>query len=262
MHRSFIFLCLFMVPLIAISQGKRERYDLDERLNEISALVSFNDSTLLAINDSGNAPELFVLNLKGEILKILPVIGAENQDWEALCLNENNEFLFIGDIGNNLKNRKNQMIYTVNVSSLADQSILALTSASVLTDSIIHYNDWEAMIYLKDWILLSKARDQATIYHSNNQRIGADTVQYKVLNLPGRSFWKTAITDACNFNDRIYLLTYKRILVYSHNWQLMDKIHLRRLRQYEGLCATNLGIFVACERNRILGKAKLFFIPW
>lgn len=255
-----LFLIVCAIPLLAFGQKRKQSFVLNNHLNEISSLESLNDSTLLAVNDSGNKAEIIVLKTNGDIQRTIPVVGVENQDWEGISLSEDKQHLFIGDFGNNLLNRKNQLIYSINIENLEQKETLRLDSTITLRDNIVQQKDWEAMLIAQSHLLFSKEKDSTLIvYLSKDHGV---VIHEKTLNLPGRSYWKTAITDACVFDDKYYLLTYKRVLVYTSNWDLERKIKLGRIRQFEALCATNLGIFVACERNRILGKAKLFFIPW
>ncbi|MEY3236366.1 MAG: hypothetical protein RI883_467 [Bacteroidota bacterium] len=110
MTRYLIFLMLFLGINHASSQDK---YKLPKALNEISGLEKFNDSVLIAINDSGNSPDIYFINLKGNILKKCRVTNALNYDWEDLTMDDKGN-LFIADVGNNLNDRKNLCILKLN----------------------------------------------------------------------------------------------------------------------------------------------------
>ena len=67
-------------------------------------------------NDSGNGAFIFAMNTKGKNLGTFRVIGAKNTDWEDIAAfkNERGEcFLFIGDIGNNARERNEFTIFLV-----------------------------------------------------------------------------------------------------------------------------------------------------
>ncbi len=67
-------------------------------------------------NDSGDKAFIFAVNSKGAKLGTYLVKGAKNVDWEdmALLKDANGEcFLYIGDIGNNLRTRGELTIYRV-----------------------------------------------------------------------------------------------------------------------------------------------------
>ena len=74
--------------------------DIPVLLNEVSGIEqSPNSESIWMINDSGNKPQLFLVNLEGTIEGVID-INAKNRDWEDLTLDlEGN--LYIGNFGNN-----------------------------------------------------------------------------------------------------------------------------------------------------------------
>ncbi|WP_036156945.1 NHL repeat-containing protein [Maribacter forsetii] len=80
--------------------------DLPSSLSENSGLATYNDSTIWAIEDSGNKDEIYQVNFKGKILKSLEVKNGKNHDWEDLTIDTAGN-LYIADIGNNANERKN-----------------------------------------------------------------------------------------------------------------------------------------------------------
>ncbi|MCP3932024.1 MAG: T9SS type A sorting domain-containing protein [Bacteroidetes bacterium] len=98
-------------------------------LEECSGLA-YSDTGLWGINDGGNTNDLFLIDtLSGEIIHKVQLTNAENKDWEDLAQDEN--FLYIGDFGNNAGNRTDLTIYKVNKSDLQDES----TTAEIITFS-------------------------------------------------------------------------------------------------------------------------------
>lgn len=83
-------------------------------VNEGSGLVKTRrKETLFTLNDGGNKPELYEVDLQGNLLTTLPIPNAKNIDWEDLTQDiEDN--LYIGDFGNNANNRKDLVIYKIN----------------------------------------------------------------------------------------------------------------------------------------------------
>lgn len=71
-------------------------------------------------NDSGGKPELFSFSDQGELLAVHPVLGAEAIDWEDLAsgpcppsVSPSADCLFIGDIGDNRRERPFVTVYAV-----------------------------------------------------------------------------------------------------------------------------------------------------
>ena len=93
------------------------------RVPECSGLeksVRYAD-TIWTVSDSGNAPVVFALRESGDV--VIPaaarkkyagirVTGTRNLDWECIALDEKGN-LIIGDVGNNLSNRRNLCFYIV-----------------------------------------------------------------------------------------------------------------------------------------------------
>lgn len=93
--------------------------NLVSELRESSGLAYFNNQ-LWTINDSGNENIIYQVDeSNGNTLKRVRVSNAENIDWESLAQNE--EYLFIGDFGNNSGNRKDLTIYKIEKSKMISQ---------------------------------------------------------------------------------------------------------------------------------------------
>jgi hypothetical protein len=84
------------------------------QLTEGSGLVesSTRPGTFWAINDSGNDPDLFLMDAEGRDLGRVRVNGVENRDWETLAVDEAGG-LWIGDIGNNANRRRDLTVLRV-----------------------------------------------------------------------------------------------------------------------------------------------------
>jgi hypothetical protein len=84
-------------------------------LREASGMVqSARDTGLFwALNDSGNEPRLFALEISGRVLGSVKVRGVRNRDWEALGLGPCPEgtCLYVGDVGDNGARRRSVMLH-------------------------------------------------------------------------------------------------------------------------------------------------------
>lgn len=85
--------------------------NLDRAVHESSGLL-YIDGRLWTFNDSGNKPVLYRLSLSnGQVDREVRVTNVKNIDWE--CITADDDFIYLGDIGNNLGARKNLAIYKV-----------------------------------------------------------------------------------------------------------------------------------------------------
>lgn len=77
---------------------------------ELSGLVLVG-SVLWTHNDSGDSARLFALDLHGRLRQEVLVAGAENFDWEDIAAFKGS--LYVGDIGDNLAQRAEIVVYRV-----------------------------------------------------------------------------------------------------------------------------------------------------
>ncbi|TVQ44517.1 MAG: T9SS C-terminal target domain-containing protein [Saprospirales bacterium] len=89
---------------------------LPPEVPETSGLV-LHKGCLWTHNDSGWQPELFCLDPEdGSLIRRVWVENAGNRDWEEITMDEN--YLYIGDFGNNNGNRRDLVIYKVPLTDL------------------------------------------------------------------------------------------------------------------------------------------------
>jgi hypothetical protein len=95
-------------PTGTISSGK---------LQESSGLAASgrHADLLWSINDSGNPPVLYALDMAGRDLGSFAVVGAQNRDWEDLAAFDvgDKHYLLIADVGDNTGVRKRYRLYVV-----------------------------------------------------------------------------------------------------------------------------------------------------
>lgn len=109
---------IFATLMILFAQAQSASVVLPKEIYESSALEWASDSTLYTINDSGNDPELFEVDLSGKLLQAIDLedFGVDNQDWESLAQDE--LYVYIGDFGNNMNTRKDLVIYKISKAQL------------------------------------------------------------------------------------------------------------------------------------------------
>jgi len=146
--RSFpwmlLMVCLLFLPGCKLSGKRKNNSDpgstsklvlhteyLDEIVLENSGLVWYRDK-LWTINDSGGDPVLFSIDIRtGKCIQAIFIIGAINHDWEELAQDE--DYIYIFDIGNNYGRRDELTIYKVLKDSIP------LSGNARINPEIIHY---------------------------------------------------------------------------------------------------------------------------
>ncbi len=84
---------------------------LSKKVNESSGVILYQDC-IWTFNDSGGEPELYKTDKKtGKVIKTVRIINGTNHDWEDIT--QDDEYIYVGDFGNNRGNRKNLAIYKI-----------------------------------------------------------------------------------------------------------------------------------------------------
>lgn len=112
MKPSFFLFFFFGACLSVAAQHRKVK--LPAELKEISGIACLPDQSFWALNDGGNTSDIYKIDPKtGKILekRRLPV---PNNDWEDLQ-SDGKGNLWIGDIGNNLSNRKQLRFYRYHI---------------------------------------------------------------------------------------------------------------------------------------------------
>jgi len=100
-------------------------------LAETSGLIFWND-LLWTHNDNLDTNIYSLDTVRGIVVNTVPLAKVENTDWEEIS--QDNEYVYIGDFGNNLGNRKDLKILRISKSSI--------TSGSPAIDTIgFYYSD-------------------------------------------------------------------------------------------------------------------------
>jgi len=87
------------------------KYLLPDEIDETSGLAYLNGK-LWTINDSGGLNALYAFDTTtGEIIQVITIANSNNIDWEDLASDD--EYIYIGDFGNNSGTRDDLAIYRV-----------------------------------------------------------------------------------------------------------------------------------------------------
>lgn len=152
---------------------------LPDEIQESSGLLLVG-GRFVTHNDSGNAPILYELDTASlRIVRRVRVVGVDNRDWEALS--EDDNYLYIGDFGNNQGNRRDLRVLRI---SKADFEAGESVPAEILSFS---YEDQEGFgpEDRSDWDAeaLIVQGDSLWVFTKQWQQKG--TVAYRIPNVPG-----------------------------------------------------------------------------
>ncbi len=142
--------------------------ELSPLIRESSGLIFFNRK-FWTFNDSGGGPVLYGFDPdSANKVQTITITNARNVDWEEVTQDQN--FIYIGDFGNNLGNRKDMKIYKINKSAIPrnhhDASVIAeeisfsfanqknfkpgLWHARYDCEAMISWGD-SLVVFTKDW---------------------------------------------------------------------------------------------------------------
>lgn len=104
----------------ALAQNLVAVIPLDNSMKETSGLEFFNGH-FLTHNDSGGEAALYEFDSKGRLIAIHSVANAKNKDWEDIA--QDQDFMYIGDHGNNYASREGLKIYKTKWNGSSFKSI-------------------------------------------------------------------------------------------------------------------------------------------
>lgn len=134
--------------------------NLNSAINETSGLINFN-GRIITHNDSGGEPALYEIDItNGNVIRIVTISNAKNVDIEDIAQDDN--FIYLCDIGNNSNKRKDQTIYKIsksdylsNVDVVAEKISFSYKEQTDFTKSNQKTNfDAEAVVNINDNLFL------------------------------------------------------------------------------------------------------------
>lgn len=268
MHKNthyIVVLLVFWFWTSSLSFGQEIITSLPSALNESSALIKYED-LFLTINDSGNKPEVYAFDKEGRIKKVISLKNAQNIDWEAMAF-DGEKYLYIGDIGNNLNNRKELIIYKIDLikSFKSEEPVLAEEIRFSYPEqndfppkSSQLYYDAEAMIVKEGEIFVfTKNRTVPFDGLVKVYKLPIKSGNYKAKLVDELQLLKTdwrldSVTDATFGNNQLFLLTYTKIYVFDmlkEGWKQTKIIEFDNITQKEGITVDGKVLYVTDEKG-------------
>ena len=242
-----------------------ESHRLESQLNETSGLVCTAD-TAITLNDSGNEAALYRIDAKGHI-QHHQLLSFDNHDFEAVTADD--EFFYIGDIGNNRGQRPYVYIQQVSRSNFKKQQTLKITYTGNVPGQnrpYAHDYDAEALVSRDDHLLLfskSWATEKVKVYRiaKDNKNQTVEPVA-QIEGLPGLVTgvdWDVA-------NQRYVLVGYEPspiglfeafVAVVTPDFTIEGVARLDQFAQVEGVCVKDASHIWLTQESTPLDSARL-----
>ena len=209
-----------------VSQGKVTR-----KLEEASGLVSSvtNAGHLWVINDSGNEPEVYLIDDKAEVVLTCKLEKIKNRDWEDIAIGKapgsDEMFVYVAEVGDNEAKYDFKYLYRFVEPVMTEDKKISIEHTQVMVVSLPDgARDMEAIAIdhtTGDLYLVSKREENVSVYSVPfNQLIDGDTiVPQKVVTLP---YHNVVAADVSFGGKEILMKTYDEILY----WNTGDSLNL------------------------------------
>ncbi|MBW3566221.1 MAG: hypothetical protein KY459_16050 [Acidobacteria bacterium] len=242
---------------------------LDASITESSGLIrsTIDPSLFWTLNDSGNTPHIFAVDLGGNGHATVGIDGTENIDWEAITT-DNRGSLFIGDFGNNANARRDLVIHEIDEPNPRGAGTVPIRRSIRFRFEDQHEFpdpdrmnfDAEAMFWDggKLYILSKHRSDSETTLYSIDPGEGSGEIVAKKISTadPG-----SMVTDAALWSDgrTLAVLTYTGLHLFERSGENFLANHIRQIRfhtsvtlQCEGVAWTKDGAIVFTNEQRAI----------
>jgi len=257
-------LIIFILFITSCDSGKLTVIaDLPNDLKEISATEILPNSDLIwVIEDAGNKNNIYGLDTRGKIIKDIDISNASNIDWEDLT-SDNLGNLYIGDFGNNSKNRDDFTIYKVTT---FDKDETIADRINFILPKDMKSEDFEGFFLLNNhFYIFSKENKTSKLIKVPNQ-IGKHTAELVTdFNLDGKHH-KITSADISDDGKTIVLLNHDKL------WKItnfkgddffkgtIEELKFNHDSQKEGICfVNNSTVYITDERNKSEGGNLYLF---
>lgn len=117
---SLLFACSSVKPVVPELVPTAS---LPAELMECSGMAVLDSDLYVSNNDSGNAAELYIYSLKADRpMRTVTITGVDNKDWEELSADD--QYVYIGDTGNNRGKRQDLAIYRIPKEKLLQEDVV------------------------------------------------------------------------------------------------------------------------------------------
>ncbi|HHD82301.1 MAG TPA: hypothetical protein ENK82_02580 [Campylobacterales bacterium] len=202
------------------SNGKSfvsKKFKLPSTINETSGLIKI-DNQLWTHNDSGGASKLYQIDEhNGRVLRSIQIDNASNRDWEDIAYDDT--YVYIGDTGNNLGNRKDLKIYKIPRAALRNEKRVP---AEVIHYSYNDQKSFKRKLHKHNFDCEAMIAHNGKLYLFSKNWQDYKTRLYELSTLPGRhkaipiaTFNINGLVTAADYNPELGILlltTYNNLM--------------------------------------------------
>ncbi|WP_051941780.1 hypothetical protein [Maribacter forsetii] len=255
-----IILLFISTATLAAQENVETVGELPNEVFETSGLIYFNGN-LITHNDSGNEAVLYELDtLTLSIQRRVNVANIQNIDWEAIS--QDDEYIYIGDFGNNVGSRTNLAIHVISKEEYLNSNTVSATTINFSYEDQQNFDnngnsDWDAEAFFV-------IDDRIVVLTKQWQSLGS--VAYEFLKFPGTYIASRvgAIEDVGLITDATYDVDSNRLVVIGYSSILSPFVgvveNLNFNSVFEGYEQQSLGLnFVQAEGITQTGTESYFF---
>lgn len=191
-------------------------WNLPQSIRETSGLI-FHNGKLITHNDSGNAAELYELDVETQqISRTIQVADVGNMDWEDLTQDDN--YIYIGDFGNNLGARQDLSILRIAKSEFDTSDLVTAERISFSFEDQTDFTPNENSDF--DVEAVFSLNDNLIVLTKQWQQMG--TAAYRIPKEPGShiaeqlgTYQVDGLVTGATFDTlegKLYLVGYSRFL--------------------------------------------------
>jgi len=210
--------------------------DLQAILQEASGVAASRKfpGRLYHINDSGDTGRFYITRLDGKETRPINVAGFDPVDAEALslgpCPGGGGSCLFLGDIGDNDRNRKSIEIVVVDEIEAFPQTVKVRKRLTLRYPDGPH--DAESLAVHPDGTIYILVKERPARMFKADPNLATQTLTPVTTLDPGGKPTDMAFSDD---GSRLLVLTYVDAVEYTDNFQHEQKIKLNFLQQQESV---------------------------
>jgi hypothetical protein len=211
----------------------------NKKIEEASGLVASisNKGMLWVHNDSGNPPEIFLIDRQTTVHMMCRLKNADNRDWEDIAMgpgpDPSKNYLYVGDIGDNYAQYKYKMIYRFEEPVLSDSTKkeVVIEKYDRIIFQLDTQKDTETLMIDPlngDIYIISKREEPVVLYRLELQKELSDTLTAKpVLTIP---LTLIVAGDFSADGKHILLKNYQNVFY----WERSDKESLEQVFKRPG----------------------------